>query len=78
MIRSFGEDVKFEKNGNTFTFYVNDRELCKTERPLGGGSIGYIAPILPPPSITLPSAKTDKHLLGGAANCPPFFTLAAF
>ena len=52
MIQSFKEDVKFdciqsiqiEKNESTYTFYMNDRELCTIEDSvLPGGAIGYIA-----------------------------------
>lgn len=51
MIRSFGEDVRFdciqslqiEHSGGTYTFYMNDRLLCRVEHTaLSGGSIGYI------------------------------------
>lgn len=52
MIQSFKEKVKFdciqsiqiEKEENTYTFYMNDREICKIkDSPLPGGSVGYIA-----------------------------------
>ncbi|MBO5778132.1 MAG: family 43 glycosylhydrolase [Clostridia bacterium] len=51
MVQSFKEDVKFdclqslqiEKKGNTYTFYMNDRELGEIESALPSGSIGYIA-----------------------------------
>lgn len=51
MIQSFKEDVKFdciqsiqiEKKDSTYTFYMNDRELCKIkDSALPSGSIGYI------------------------------------
>ncbi len=52
MIQSFGEDVLFdciqsiqiEKKGSDYTFYMNDRQLCKLrDCPLPGGAAGYIA-----------------------------------
>ncbi len=52
MIQSFKEKVRFdclqtlqiEKNDDTYTFYMNDRELCKiTDCALPGGSVGYTA-----------------------------------
>lgn len=52
MIQSFNEKVKFdciqsiqiEKDGDDYTFYMNDRALCKIkDSALAGGSIGYIA-----------------------------------
>jgi len=33
---------KSEKSGNTFTFYVNDRELCKYDSTLSGTKVGLI------------------------------------
>jgi len=51
MIRSFGEDVRFdclqslqvERSGRDYTFYMNDRRLCTVkDSPLGGGAIGYV------------------------------------
>lgn len=51
MVSSFNEDVKFdclqsiqiEKNGNDYTFYMNDHQLCKIkDSALPGGAIGYI------------------------------------
>ena len=50
-IRSFGEDTRFdclqslqiERQGQDYTFYMNDRLLCTvTDSPLTGGSIGYM------------------------------------
>ena len=52
VIQSFKEDVRFdciqsiqiEKNESTYTFYMNDREICAIkDSALAGGSIGYIA-----------------------------------
>ncbi|MBQ8287197.1 MAG: family 43 glycosylhydrolase [Clostridia bacterium] len=52
MIQSFKEKVKFdciqsiqiEKDGDDYTFYMNDRELGKIkDSALAGGGIGYIA-----------------------------------
>ena len=49
--KSFGEDVRFdcvqslqiERSGNEYTFYFNDRELCKMQiAGLGAGAIGYV------------------------------------
>ncbi len=54
MIQSFKEEVKFdclqsiqiEKDGSTYTFYMNDRELGKIKDcPLPSGAIGYITRI---------------------------------
>jgi hypothetical protein len=51
MIQSFKEDVKFdciqsiqiEKKDKTYTFYMNDRELCSIkDSALPSGAIGYI------------------------------------
>ncbi|MBE6618506.1 MAG: hypothetical protein E7626_01825 [Ruminococcaceae bacterium] len=50
LVRSFGEAYDFsatqaiqiEKSGNTFTFYVNDRELCKYDSTLSGTKVGLI------------------------------------
>lgn len=50
LVRSFGEAYNFsatqaiqiEKSGNTFTFYVNDRELCKYDSDLTGTKVGLI------------------------------------
>ncbi|MBQ8287198.1 MAG: family 43 glycosylhydrolase, partial [Clostridia bacterium] len=51
MVQSFREKVKFdcvqsiqiEKNGNDYTFYMNDRQLCKIkDSALESGAIGYI------------------------------------
>lgn len=49
VVKSFSENVKFdciqtiqvEREGNTYTFYMNDRKLCSIESTLGGGRIGY-------------------------------------
>ena len=50
-IRSFGEDTRFdclqsiqiERQGDDYTFYMNDRLLCTVQdSPLTGGAIGYI------------------------------------
>ncbi|MGM9647035.1 MAG: family 43 glycosylhydrolase [Eubacteriales bacterium] len=52
MVQSFKEKVKFdcvqslqiEKDGNDYTFYMNDHLLCKIkDSDLPGGAIGYIA-----------------------------------
>ena len=48
LVKSFNENYNFaavqsiqvENNKGAFTFYVNDRELYKTESTLGGGKIG--------------------------------------
>ncbi len=48
LVRSFGEaydfsatqTIQIEKKGSTFTFYVNDRELCKYESNLSGTKLG--------------------------------------
>ncbi len=34
--------IQIEKSGSTFTFYVNDRELCKFESELDGNKVGLI------------------------------------
>lgn len=50
-VRSFGENTRFdvlqsiqiERNGNDYTFYMNDRLLCTLkDSPLTGGAIGYV------------------------------------
>ena len=50
-VRSFGEDTRFdclqslqiERSGRDYTFYMNDRLLCRiTDSDLAGGAIGYI------------------------------------
>ena len=51
LVKSFNEDYNFsalqaiqvEKNGSTYTFYVNDRELCKKTSSLGSGKVGMYA-----------------------------------
>ncbi len=35
--------IQVEKSGNTFTFYVNDRELAKYESKLSGTKVGLVA-----------------------------------
>jgi hypothetical protein len=50
-IRSFGEKTRFdclqaiqiEKNGSTYTFYMNDRLLGSMESNLASGAIGYVS-----------------------------------
>ncbi len=50
LVRSFNEaydfsatqTIQIEKKGSTFTFYVNDRELCKYESTLAGTKLGLI------------------------------------
>ena len=50
-VRSFGEDTRFdclqslqiERSGRDYTFYMNDRLLCKIpDSDLAGGAIGYV------------------------------------
>lgn len=52
LVKSFGEDVRFdcmqtlqiERDGNTYTFYVNDREAhVLTTDALTGGSVGCVS-----------------------------------
>ncbi len=51
LVKSFNEDYNFsalqlltvKREDNTFTFFVNNRELCTFESALGSGSIGVIA-----------------------------------
>ncbi len=36
------QSIQVEKSGKTFTFYVNDRELCKFDSELDGNKVGLI------------------------------------
>ena len=65
-IRSFGEDTRFdclqsiqiERQGDDYTFYMNDRLLCTIQdSPLTGGAIGYITE----------SASASFGFIGGTA-----------
>lgn len=65
-IRSFGEDTRFdclqsiqiERQGDDYTFYMNDRLLCTVQdSPLTGGAIGYITE----------SASASFGFIGGTA-----------
>ncbi len=36
------QSIQVEKSGKTFTFYVNDRELCKFDSELSGNKVGIV------------------------------------
>ncbi|MBE6608930.1 MAG: DUF1080 domain-containing protein [Ruminococcaceae bacterium] len=65
--------IQVEKSGNTFTFYVNDRELAKYESELSGMKVG----------LTAEAGKASfgffgaSDEVGGSSNCDFYKTVSS-